>query len=81
MQTREGAAVGHLAERQQAVRAQGGGAGGRALVEMGIQSAIVVYGRAQEKGAMRVGGQRTERLLGACRWFTRVRQVTTAVGS
>lgn len=81
MQTSEGATVGHLAERQQAVRGQGGGAGGSALVEMGIQSAIVVYGRAQQKGAMRVRGQRTERLLGACRWFTRVRQVTTAVGS
>lgn len=81
MQTREGAAVGHLAKRQQAVRGQGGGAGGSALVEMGIQSAIVVYGGAQQKGAVRVRGQRTERLLGASRWFTRVRQVTTAVGS
>ena len=54
MQTREGAAAGHLAERQQTVRGQGGGAGGSALMEMGVQSAIMVYGRAQHKGAMRV---------------------------
>lgn len=81
MQAGEGAAVGHLVERQQAVWGQRGGAGGSALVEMGIQSAIVVYGGAQQKGAVRVRGQRTERLLGASRWFTRVRQVTTAVGS
>lgn len=81
MQAGEGAAVGHLVERQQAVWSQRGGAGGSALVEMGIQSAIVVYGGAQQKGAVRVRGQRTERLLGASRWFTRVRQVTTAVGS
>lgn len=70
MQTREGAAVGHLAERQQAVRGQGGRAGGIALVDVGIQSAIVVYGGVQQKGAMRVRGQRTERPLGASRWFT-----------
>lgn len=81
MQTREGTAVGHLAEWQQAVRGQGGGAGGRALVEMGVQGAIVVYGGAQQKGAMRVRGQRTQRLLGASRWITGVGQVTTAVGS
>lgn len=81
METREGAAVGHLAERQQAVRSQGGGAGGRAVVEMGVQSAIMVYSRAQQKGAVRVRAQRTQRLLGTARWFTRVRQVTTAVGS
>ncbi len=42
MQTGEGAAVGHLTERQQAVRSEGGGAGWRALVEMGVQGAIVV---------------------------------------
>lgn len=46
MQTREGAAVGHLAERQQVFRGQGSGAGGRALVEVWVQGAIVVYGGA-----------------------------------
>lgn len=81
METREGAAVGHLIERQQAVRGQGGGAGGRALVEMRVKGTIMVYGGAQQKGAVRVRGQRTERFLWAPRWFTRVRQVTTAVGS
>lgn len=81
MQAREGAAVGHLAEGQQAVRSQGGWAGGRALVEMGVQGAIVIYVGAQQEGAVRVRGQRTERLLGASCLFTRVRQVTTAVGS
>lgn len=81
METREGAAVRHLAERQQTVRSQGGGAGWRALMKMGVQGAIVVYGRAQKKGAMRVRVQRTERLLGASRWFTGVRQVATAVSS
>lgn len=70
METRESAAVGHLVERQQAVRGQGGGAGGWALVEMRIEGAIVVYGGAQEKGAVRVRGQRTERFLWAPRWFT-----------
>lgn len=81
MQTREGTTVGHLAKRQQTVRGQGSGTGGRALMEMGVQSAIVVYGRAQQKRAMRVRGQRTERLLWACCWFTRIREVTIAVGS
>lgn len=54
MQTGEGAAVGQLAEGQQAVRSDGGGAGWRALVEMGVQGTIVVYGGAQQKGAVRV---------------------------
>lgn len=54
MQTRECAAVGHLAERQQAVRSHGGGACGGALVEVWVQSAIVVYGRTQKKRAMRI---------------------------
>lgn len=81
MQTGESAAVGHLTERQQAVRGQAGGAGGGALMYMGIQGAVVVYGGAQQEGAVSVRGQRTERLLGTSWWFTRVRQVATAVGS
>lgn len=81
MQTGEGAAVGHLAERQQTVRRQAGRAGRRALVEVGVQSAIVVYGGAQQKGAVGVRVQRTQRLLWTSRWFTGVGQVTTAVGS
>lgn len=80
MQTREGAAVGHLAERQQAVRVQAGGAGGRAQVEVGVQGAVVVYGGGQQKGAVRVRGQRTQRLLWASGRFTGVRHVATAVG-
>lgn len=84
MQTREGAAVGNLAKGQQAVRGHGvraGWAGGRVLVEMGVQGAIVVQGGAQQKGAVRVRGQRIERLLWASRWLTGVRQVAAAVGS
>lgn len=81
MQAGEGAAVGHLAEGQQAVRGQGGGAGGGALVDVRIQCAVVVHGGAQQEGAVRVGGQRAEGLLGASRRLARVRQVTTAVGS
>lgn len=81
MKTREGAAVGHLAERQQAVRGQAGGAAGRAQVEMWVQGAIVVYGGAQQKGAVGVRVHRTERLLVASRRLARVRHVPTAVGS
>lgn len=81
MQTREGAAVGHLAGGQQAVGGQGGGAGGSALVEVGIQRAIVVKSGIQQKGAMWISRQRAERLLRTPRWFTGVREVTAAVGS
>lgn len=81
METREGAAVGHLTERQQAVRRQSGGTGGCAVVKMGVQRRVVAHVRIQQKRAMRVRGHGTERLLGASRRFTRVRQVTTAVGS
>lgn len=81
MQTGKSAAVGHLAGGHQAVRGQGGGAGGSVLVEMGIQSAIVVKGGAQQKGAVWVRRHRTERLLRTSCRFTGVREVTTAVGS
>lgn len=81
MQTREGAAAGHLIKGQQAVLGQGGGAGRLALVEMGIQSGIMVYGRAQQKGAVWVRIQRTQRFLCASCWLTGVRQVATTAGS
>lgn len=70
METGEGVAVGHLAKGQQTVRGEGSGAGGRALMEMGVQRAIVVYGRTQQKGAVWIRCQRIHGLLRASSWFT-----------
>lgn len=81
MQAGEGAAVGHLAEGQQAVRGQRGGAGRGALMDVRVQRAVVVHGGAQQEGAVRVWGQRAQGLLVASWRLAGVRQVTTAVGS
>ncbi len=58
VEAREGAAVGQLVvEGQQAIRLQRRRGGNRKMMEVRIQSGIMVDGGAQEEGGMGVRGQ------------------------